>query len=104
MYYLFRQNNSRGMFKAPAVNVFVEADSAAQATELFLTIKGCYFDPRCDFDCPCCGSRWSGSYEYFMREDMYVRISEEKERATRWMNEGIPTAYILHSNQEPETL
>lgn len=104
MYYLFRQNNSRGTFKLPAVNVFVEADNEQQATELFLTIKGCYFDPNCDFDCPCCGSRWSVSYECFTAEDMRVRIKQEQERTTAWISEGTPNAYILHRDREPEIL
>ena len=105
MYYHFRQNNSRGMFKLPAVSVFVEADNEQQATEKFLTIDGCYFDPRCDFDCPCCGPRWTNTYsENLTLQEVYARVVQEKDRATAWMNEGIPNAYILHRDRPVEIL
>ena len=55
---MYRQNNSRGYFRKPAVNVFIEAETSDEADRIFLTIDGCYFDPHCDFDCPCCGDRW----------------------------------------------
>ena len=105
MYYHFRQNNSRGYFKKPAVHVFVEAETPEQASERFLTIPGCYFDPYCRFDCSCCGSRWSNFFsDQLTAEDMRVMIEQEKESITAWLSEGISTAYILHSNGENETI
>ena len=50
MYYMYRQNNSRGFFTKPAVHVFIQADNVDEADRIFLTIDGCYFDPNCHFD------------------------------------------------------
>jgi len=65
-WYLYRQNNSGGVFRAPAINVYVEAlneDHAdTRAEEL-----GIYFGGL--LDCSCCGDRWSTAEEYGGRED-----------------------------------
>ena len=60
-FYQYRQNNSGGKFRGPAINVIVEAHSSEDANmraEQF----GLYFS-GCDTgqDCDCCGNRWSDS-------------------------------------------
>lgn len=60
-FYHFHQNNSGGSFKINddvAINVIIEATSAAQANGRAQEI-GIYFD-GCDSgeDCSCCGDRW----------------------------------------------
>lgn len=58
MFYAFRQNNSGGVWKAPAIAVVVEADSAGEANRLAES-NGLYFNGvRDGRDCECCGDRW----------------------------------------------
>lgn len=104
MYYPFRQNNSRGYFKPPAINVFIEASSAEEANAKFLTLDGCYFDPNCDFDCECCGSRWSTAEEYSVLTEEEMRESITKEITIPWLSEGIPQALIIHLCKDQEIL
>ena len=51
----FRQNNSGGYFKAPAVEVFIEAvdEAGAQARANFIGMSNAG-------SCSCCGDRWNG--------------------------------------------
>jgi len=58
-YYTFRQNNSGGVFVAPAINIVVKADSPEQATTIAIA-NGMYLDPEYEQDCECCGNRWYG--------------------------------------------
>ena len=62
-YFRYRQNNSGGVFTRPAIHVFVEADTAAEADALAQG-HGIYFD-GCETgdDCECCGDRWSRAWE-----------------------------------------
>lgn len=62
MFYMFRQNNSGGKYKLPAIHVIIEAYSAAEA-DAIAERNGIYFD-GCDlgYDCRCCGERWSRQY------------------------------------------
>ena len=63
MWFYFRQNNSGGFYKSPAIYIFVEADTAEQANEVAASIEGVYFDGVSDgLDCGCCGDRWSRAY------------------------------------------
>jgi len=62
MFYVYNQNNSGGNF---TVNerlgkaVVIQADSLTQANDKAVSI-GIYFDGMYnDFDCSCCGDRWS---------------------------------------------
>ena len=56
--YRFLQNNSFGEFKGLHC-VFIEAESAEEANELFLKKGIGYFDGvEKGVDCPCCGDRW----------------------------------------------
>lgn len=62
-FYLFDQNNSGGVFIDPAIQVYVEADSPEEANER-AEYFGVYFDPECEMDCRCCGSRWYEASEW----------------------------------------
>lgn len=52
----FSQNNSGGYFSEPAENVFIQAENAAMAKDIF-NAQG--FDQSF---CHCCGERWSPEY------------------------------------------
>ena len=56
-YFTYRQNNSGGVFTAPAINVVIKADTAQEAEAIALA-NGIYFDPMFEIDCECCGERW----------------------------------------------
>lgn len=62
MFYEFNQNNSGGSFITDdklCHRLFIEADSAEEATAK-ATNLGCYWDGvEAGIDCPCCGDRWS---------------------------------------------
>ena len=59
MWFHFRQNNSGGYFRKPAIHIFVEADTAEQANEVAASIEGVYFHGvSSGIDCDCCGDRW----------------------------------------------
>lgn len=65
-FYQFKQNNSGGGFRSPAINVIIEATSVDEANVLALD-HGLYFDGVADErDCPCCGDRW-----YPVRDEKY---------------------------------
>lgn len=58
-FFLFSQNNSGGSFAPPAYYVFIEAATPEEANRLAVEKAEIYFDPKCEIDCPCCGSRWN---------------------------------------------
>lgn len=62
----FRQNNSGGIFRDPAINVWVEARDAEEANKRAASI-GLYFDG--DGDCSCCGNRWHEQWSDDRGED-----------------------------------
>jgi len=66
MFYVYRQNNSGGSFRPPAVDVIVEAPSAAEADTIAEGV-GIYFDGA--GDCPCCGNRWDNAEEDWNKYD-----------------------------------
>lgn len=63
-YFQFHQNNSGGVFEPPAIDIYVEATSLAQARKrLGRVVDLCEDTGRyADYDdcgcCPCCGHRW----------------------------------------------
>jgi len=61
-WYKFRQNNSGGKLRAPALYVVVEAERAEFANIIAQEFE-IYFDPECEIDCSCCGSRWDEASE-----------------------------------------
>lgn len=66
MFYVYRQNNSGGSFRTPAISVIVEADNATEADTIAETV-GIYFDGA--GDCSCCGNRWDNAEEDWNRAD-----------------------------------
>ena len=54
-YYAFKQNNSFGIFKPPAIFLIVEANDVEEAMHI-AEDHGAYFDGV--GDCHCCGNRW----------------------------------------------
>ena len=66
MFYVYRQNNSGGIFdvdesKGVGHKVFIEANSESEARNKALSI-GIYFDGvDSGEDCDCCGDRWYDS-------------------------------------------
>ena len=67
-FFVYRQNNSGGVFGPPAVYVIVEADSLQEANERVSTQitlcgdSGLYADYDDCGCCPCCGHRWMEPY------------------------------------------
>ena len=63
-WYAFRQNNSGGFWRGPAINVVIEAANPSDANIIAMR-HGIYFDGiEKGFDCACCGDRWSWADEY----------------------------------------
>lgn len=97
-YYRFRQNNSGGYLREPARNVFIEAESEAEARDIFITIRGCYFDPDFRRDCACCGNRWTESIcdEYVNDYDLMRAIEEDLKNRYDWdiNKKDVPFALI----------
>lgn len=61
MWFDYYQNNSGGHLIGPASLVVIEAKSPEEANAR-AELHGVYYDPECEIDCPCCGSRWYESY------------------------------------------
>ena len=63
-FFLFRQNNSGGSFREPAVFVYTEApdkETACKRTEPYFTLcgdSGMYAEYDSCGCCTCCGHRW----------------------------------------------
>lgn len=72
MFYVYRQNNSGGSFRPPAVNVIVEAPSAEEADTIAEGLD-IYFSGI--GDCPCCGKRWNNASEVY---DGFDTLAEAK--------------------------
>ena len=63
IFYHFHQNNSGGFLVGPACEVFIEANTAAEANAIALE-NGLYFDGCAKgMDCDCCGDRWYEAFE-----------------------------------------
>lgn len=77
-WYVYRQNNPGGKFRAPALNVYVQAMSSAVADAMAQEV-GLYFDGVDDGeDCSCCGDRWTRASEYLSSAD------EPAEKPSKW--------------------
>jgi hypothetical protein len=98
MYYRFRQNNSGGLLRVPALNVYVEASSEQEALNAFTQIDGCYFDPDYKLDCRCCGNRWDEYVwdRYPNDYELMRAIEQEIKEKNSWglKKEEVPFAYI----------
>ena len=89
-YYRFHQNNSGGAFSAPAINVFIQAESPSQANEI-AEKHGVYFDSS--NDCECCGPRWEEATEYDVCHDV-----EGFDAYADWyamMNNSVPFKLVI---------
>ena len=73
-YYMFRQNNSGGLFRTPAINVIVEASSKDEANYLATEYSDVYFGGV--GDCSCCGDRWSPLDEW---DEGYNTLDDAKD-------------------------
>ena len=62
-YFSYVQNNSGGFYEGPAITVIVEAETPEGADASAESV-GVYFDPDCNIDCECCGSRWSSCVDW----------------------------------------
>jgi hypothetical protein len=105
MYYSFRQNNSGGRFQGPANTVWVEADSAEEANNIFTTLDNCYFDPDFQFDCGCCRARWYEADEQAAKShyDMLREIDRDINSEWKSMSDligrnKIPQHMVRHKN------
>jgi len=79
-FYHYDQNNSGGVFKEPALNVFIEASSHEEA-DAIAEVNGLYFDGvDKNRDCPCCGDRWSRSFCKPLEDQDAVDAVIEKNR------------------------
>jgi len=91
-YWEYAQNNSGGFWKLPAITVWVEADTEAEA-ESIAKENGVYFSifSGRDGDClECCGPRWSSSYGAMSHP------TEPSSTDLYWAKEsGIPAQLII---------
>lgn len=91
MWYQFSQNNSGGFHTGPALEVWVEADSADEANARFLTVDGCYFDENYSIDCDCCGTRWYPQWS----DDGVAEIEPVSKWMLSWVTDTVPAQFIL---------
>ena len=93
-FYEFCQNNSGGSFTGPAIRVFVEADSPAEA-DAIAEYHGIYFDPWYERDCDCCGTRWSPASDC----DATDKVPEVSKWDKAWSTtEGVPAHLVIGKN------
>jgi hypothetical protein len=78
-YYMFRQNNSGGSFRTPAINVIVEASSKDEANYLATEYSDVYFGGI--GDCSCCGDRWYPLDEW---DEGYDTLDDAKAAIYDW--------------------
>jgi hypothetical protein len=93
-WYRFRQNNSGGSFREPAVTVYIEAIDAAQANARAEDLD-IYFSG--EGDCECCGARWHPTDEYDAQSE---EPTEEVSEWSGWGTDKVPDAikYRLGEN------
>ena len=95
-FYHFRQNNSGGVFERPAINVYVEASDATEATML-AEVHGLYFDDKYFIDCECCRQRWSPVSEW----DAVDEPAEPTEYEVSYAEEdGVEAIKVIRKNKE----
>jgi hypothetical protein len=100
MFYIYDQNNSGGGFIVDdevTYNVIIEADSADEANRKAEEI-GIYFDDNYEYDCSCCGTRWSRAWsnDGDAEPEIYGKpVAEYKEY---WAKEGEPWAHVYYKD------
>ena len=99
MFYRYDQNNSGGGFTVDedvTYNVIIEADSADEADRKAEDI-GIYFDDDFEYDCECCGTRWSYAWGEGDETPMiYGTPVEEYEEM--WVKDGEPWAHVYYKD------
>lgn len=112
-FYQYRQNNSGGIWGGPAINLFIEANSSEEADKIAVQ-HGVYFDEEYAIDCPCCGTRWYGSYEdgkmdepkiygKTIEESIQELNSEERGWGGLYKVKGVPYAMVVRADGTVET-
>lgn len=101
MFYHYDQNNSGGSFQIDddvTVNVYIEADSEEEANSKAEEV-GIYFD-GCDrdWDCPCCGDRWSRASNW----DKAEKVPCPSEWDKMWVKEGEAHTIIYYKDGNVE--
>lgn len=101
MFFTFRQNNSFGVHKPPAIYVIVEAndynDANDRAENKGLDFSGFY-------DCPCCGNRWSRLWSYDEGNEVPSVYNEPLTNPvivksfSDWSTEDIPYAIVYFTD------
>jgi hypothetical protein len=94
-YWEYAQNNSGGFWKLPAITVWVEADTEAEADSIAKE-NGVYFSyfSGKEGDClECCGPRWSSAY-------WASQPAEPSSSDLAWAKEsGIPAQLIIRGDK-----
>jgi hypothetical protein len=98
-FFSYRQNNSWGYFKSPAIHIIIEAldpkDADNRAEEL-----GAYFGGS--GDCPCCGDRWYPTHKTEADDEPLVYGDTPQEYMTRktfkWGRDKYPEILVRYIN------
>lgn len=100
-FYEFRQNNSGGSWQAPAIQLYVEADTPFDANRIAQE-EGVYFDGcATGEDCGCCGDRWYP----VQASDALPMVPEDDTSSFGGMYEawarkaGIPVRHVIYQQQ-----
>lgn len=103
-WYVYRQNNSGGFFKKPALMVAVEIDAKSLTGEesntvAFSRAKSVGVDPNAPY-CECCGKRWSDHAEE--REDRPA-ADDGWDMYRKWAKrDQVPLALYIHADGTKE--
>jgi len=91
-YWGYSQNNSGGIWKKPAIEVWIEAETEKEA-DLIAKENGVYFSifSGKEGDClDCCGARWGGA-DYCL-----PKVPEPSKYVLQWeIESGIPAQLII---------
>jgi len=97
-WFRYGPNNPSGVFRGPAINVYIQAHNADVSNEIAEN-NDLYFDGCADgIDCSCCGDRWRTRDNDDGMEGELI-ISEEDYKYN-W-GDGIPKVMVVPFNQEP---
>lgn len=101
-WYAYRQNNSGGVFLAPAIFIVVEADEGAA----FETAQANGLDLGAP-SCECCGERWSTYCEAYETKPPLggpgvQNLLGEYADSSMYKGRGVPRAIYVHASGEVE--
>jgi hypothetical protein len=100
MFYIYDQNNSGGGFTVDedvTYNVIIEADSADEANRKAEEI-GIYFDDNYEYDCECCGTRWSRAWSNEGEETPMIYGDAVEDYYEAWVKGGEPYAHVYYKD------